>query len=210
MPDIEELEQRLIEGDRAALAELFQVHYERLWRIVHFRLDPRMHGRIDADDVLQDAFIDAEKRITTVLHESPGSVFIWLRLIVNQTLTDLHRKHLMAQKRSAKKEIRVNHQKYSSESTSFALSFHLLGHLTSPSQAVLRTEISENLEAALSSLSEIDREVLALRHFEELTNSETAQILNLTPQAASVRYIRAIKHLKHVLTAIPGLMPEDA
>ncbi len=208
MADIEELENRLIHGDSSALAELFEIHRERLWRIVNFRLDPRLHGRIDADDVLQEAYIDAEKRIDTVLQESPSSVFIWLRLIVNQTLIDLHRRHLMAQKRSAKREVSIN-QRWSSESTSFALTFHLLGHLTSPSQAILKQELSERIDAALATLDEVDREVLALRHFEELSNAETAQVLELTPQAASVRYMRALKHLKSVLQKIPGLMPDS-
>lgn len=209
MPEIEELENRLIHGDTAALAELFEIHRDRLWRIVNFRLDPRLHGRIDADDVLQEAYMDAEKRIDTVLQESPSSVFIWLRLIVNQTLIDLHRRHLLAQKRSAKKEVAIHQQRWSSESTSFALTFHLLGNLTSPSQAILKQEMSKNIDTALGTLDDIDREVLALRHFEELSNAETAQVLELSPQAASVRYIRALKHLKSVLKAIPGMMPES-
>jgi RNA polymerase sigma-70 factor (ECF subfamily) len=81
---------------------------------------------------------------------------------------------------------------------------HLLGHLTSPSEAALRSELSQQIDAALTGMSDVDREILALRHFEELTNWEAAQVLGMTPQAASMRYVRAIARLREVLEAIPG------
>jgi len=171
--------------------------------MVNFRMDPRLAGRIDADDILQEAWMRAIDRIDSFLVDASRSTFIWFRMIVTQTMVDLHRRHVGAQKRSAAKEISI-HGRWSSQSTSVSLARHLLGHLSSPSNAAIRAELSSQLETALTTMSDIDREVLAMRHFEELTNSETAQVLDMTEQAASARYVRALSRLRHVLTAIPG------
>ena len=205
--EIEQLVDRVIHGDREALAMLFDHHRQRLWRIINFRLDSRLVGRVDADDILQESYLNAEKRIEHFLHDSPDGFFIWLRLIVNQTMIDVHRRHLGAQVRDASRE-RASAGGWSSESTSFSLSHRLLGHLTSPSYAALRAELSQQLNLALESMGDLDREVLALRHFEELTNSETAKVLDLSEQAASLRYVRALSRLKKVLTAIPGFLDQ--
>ena len=196
---------RVIAGDRDALAELFLQHRDRLWRMVNFRMDPRLHGRVDADDVLQESWLSAVQRIDHFLADASRSIFVWFRLITSQTLVDIHRRHLGTQKRNAASEFSINGG-WSASSTSFSMSHHLLGHLTSPSQAALRQELSETLKTALDSMNEIDREVLALRHFEQLTNRETAQIIGISEQAASDRYIRALGRLKAVLTAIPGFL----
>ncbi len=201
---ISTLVDRVIHGDKTALARLFAYHRERLWRIINFRIDQRLRGRIDPDDILQEAYLAAEQRIQHFLHDSPQGLFIWLRMIANQTLIDVHRRHLGTQARDAARD-RSIHGGWTSESTSFSLSFHLLGHLTSPSQAALRAELSEQLQLALESMGELDREVLALRHFEELSNLETANVLGLSEQAASARYVRAVSRLKKILGAIPGV-----
>lgn len=203
----EELVQLVAQGDETALARLFSFERERLWRIVNFRLDRRLQGRVDADDVLQEAYLNAVQRMDRFLHDHPRSFFIWVRMIVTQTLIDVHRRHLGAQKRDASRDMSIQ-GRWSPSSTSYSLSFHLLGHLTSPSQAALRAELSEQIDLALSGMSDIDREVLALRHFEELSNLETAQLLGLSEQAASLRYIRAISRLRNVLEAIPGFFNE--
>jgi RNA polymerase sigma-70 factor, ECF subfamily len=197
-----ELIDRVIAGDHDALADLFSQHRDRLWRMVNFRLDPRLHGRVDADDVLQESWLAAIQRIEHFLADASRSIFVWFRLITSQTLIDVHRRHLGTQKRNAALEFSIN-RGWDSDSTSSALSFHLLGHLTSPSKAALRKELSSQLQQALVSMNEIDREVLALRHFEQLSNKETAQILGISDQAASDRYIRALRRLKHVLQAMP-------
>lgn len=200
-----ELVNRVIRGDVQALGELFAVHRTRLWRMINFRLDPRLASRVDADDILQEAWMRAVDRIDSFIHDASRSTFIWFRMIVTQTMVDLHRRHVGAQKRSAAKEMSI-HGGWSSDTTSVSLARHLLGHLTSPSAAVMRAELSKQLEAALITMSDIDREVLALRHFEELTNSETAMVLEMSEQAASARYVRALARLRHVLEAIPGFM----
>lgn len=198
---------RVVGGDKDALAELFSQHRDRLWRMVNFRMDPRLHGRVDADDVLQETWLAVVQRIDHFLADASRSIFVWFRLVASQTMVDIHRRHIGTQKRNAAAEFSI-HRGWSSESTSFSLSFHLLGHLTSPTQAALREELSQQLKTALESMQEVDREVLALRHFEQLTNRETAQILEISDQAASDRYMRALGRLKGVLTRLPGFLDQ--
>lgn len=197
---------RLLQGDEGALADLFAEHRERLWRMVHFRLDRRLQGRVDADDILQEAYIDAVKRLPHFADSQPISPFVWLRLVAGQTLIDVHRRHLGAKMRDAEREESI--QARLSEGTSVSLSFHLLAHLTSPSQAAARAELMALVEEALAGLSDTDREVLALRHFEELTNSEVAEVLGLERKAASIRYVRALGRLKSVLERLPGFFTD--
>lgn len=201
---VTELVNQVIQGDRDSLAELFSLYRPRLWRLVAFRLHPQLQGRIDADDVLQDAWLRAVDRIASFLKDAAAiSPFLWFRTIVSQTLVDLHRFHMGAQKRSAAREFSIN-RGWSSESTSSSMSFHLQQPAKSPSSTLGRAEQARQLEAALQGMNENDREVLALRHFEELSNSETARVLNMTEQAASARYIRALARLKQVLEVLPG------
>lgn len=201
---LDDLVDRVIHGDQNALAELFEHYRDRLRKIVTFRLDPRLAARIDVEDVLQESYLNALSRLQHVLRESSGGLFVWLRLIVNQTLVDVYRRHLGTQSRDAGRE-RSLHLGGTSDSTSFSMSSVLFGHLTSPSQAMLRKELTEQLDAALASMSELDREILVLRHFEELSNLETSRVLGITEQGASIRYVRALSRLQKVLEAIPGV-----
>ena len=205
MPGTTDLVNRIVHGDREALAELFSIYRPRLWRMVNFRLHPRLHGRVDADDVLQDAWLMAVERISYFQRDASHSSFIWFRMIVQQALIALHRRHLGAEKRSAARDVPV-HGGWESESTSSSLAFHLSGSLTSPSSAINRAEVAKQLDTILQGMNEIDREVLALRHFEELTNSETARVLNMSEQVASGRYIRALGRLKQILEIVPGFL----
>lgn len=193
---------RMLAGEASALAEFFAAERPRLARMVDFRLDGRLRGRIDADDVLQEAYVDAAKRLDALRESQPMSPFVWLRLIVWQTLIDVHRRHLAAQMRDADRERSL--QARLADGTSHTMTFHLLGGLTSPSQAAVKAEMSALVTKALDDMNEIDREVLALRHFEELTNKETAEVLGIEAKAASIRYVRALARLKEVLRQVPG------
>jgi RNA polymerase sigma-70 factor, ECF subfamily len=204
-PRIIALADRIIAGDKLALAELFSIYRPRLWRMVNFRLHPRLQGRIDPDDVLQDAWLMAVNRISYFLRDASHSSFIWFRMIVNQALIDLHRHHLGAEKRNAARDVPV-FSGWATGSTSSSMAFHLCGHLTSPSSALNRAELARQLDTILQGMNEVDREVLALRHFEELSNSETARVLNMSEQAASGRYIRALGRLKQILEIMPGFL----
>ena len=201
---IEELERRLRGGDTQALAELFARDRERLWRVVEFRLAEPLRGRLGPDDVLQEAFLAASQRLKHYAASPATSPFIWLRMIVNQTLIDLHRQHLGAQKRDAARDVSVDGAPYV-QATSASVAIQLVGVFTSPSGAAARADMMGLVQAAIEQMDPIDREVLALRHFEELTNSEVAEALGIEQKAASIRYIRALRRLKDILAQVPEL-----
>lgn len=194
---------RLRDNATAVLAEAFSEYRERLLRTIRFRLDPILAGRVDPEDVLQEAWIAATGRIGHFLDHESLSLFVWLRLIVSQTLTDIQRRHLGAQMRDVYREASL-HRPGFSRTTSVSLVARLVGSMTSPSGAAVRQETARQLREALDSMDELDREVLALRHFEELSNSEVAEVLEIQPKAASIRYVRALRRLKTILAAYPG------
>jgi RNA polymerase sigma-70 factor (ECF subfamily) len=201
-----ELLSRLRTGDQTALADLFARYRERLRRMVAVRLDPRLAGRVAASDVLQEAYIDALKRFPHYFEKPDQPFFGWLRLVVGQRIADVHREHLEARKRDARQEVSIENR-VPAAASSVCLAACLAGRLTSPSHAAARNEWAAKLETALDELDPLDREVLALRHFEELSNTETADILGIQPSAASKRYVRALARLKQILEAlnsIPG------
>lgn len=198
---IEDLQQQLKAGDASRFAEVFVHHRPRLWQIIHFRLSDQVRGRVDADDVLQEVYIDAEKRLQHFIDGDFPSFFLWLRLVAGQTLSDVHRRHLGTQSRSTLRESNPSAAK-SWENTSMCLSQRFIAHLTSPSQAAVKQELIGQVHEALQGMNEIDREVLALRHFEELTNQEVAVELGIQPKAASIRYMRALERLRGVLSQI--------
>jgi RNA polymerase sigma-70 factor, ECF subfamily len=204
----DELESRLRRGDAEALGELFSLHRPRLWRTVNFRLGGRLAGRVDPDDVLQEAYLVAAQRIEHYGRDWSASPFLWLRMIVLQVLIDVHRRHLGAQKRDAGKELPIFEQY--PQATSASMAIHLAGDWTSPSQAAIRGESLDIVERAIAAMDPIDQEILALRHFEELSNSEVAEVLSIQPKAASIRYIRALKRLKEILSTVPGLLDGQA
>lgn len=204
----EDLGSRLESGDEQALAELFSLHRERLWRTVNFRLDRRLYGRIDPDDVLQEAYLAAAQRIEHYDAETYTSPFLWLRAIVNQTLIDVHRRHVGAQMRDAGREVRIHNPAYT-QTTATSLAIQLAGSKTSPSKAAVRAETLSQIEQAIGGMDPIDQEILALRHFEELSNSEVAAALGIQQKAASIRYVRAVRRLKEILAEIPGFLDES-
>ena len=178
--------------------------------MVKLRLDRRLQGRIDASDVLQEAYIDVARRARDYLAYPAMPVFLWLRWITGQRLVTLHRKHFGTKARDVGLEVSLRHGALP-QATSVSLAAMLLGRLTSPTLAVQRAELQLRVQDVLNDLDPIDREILTLRHFEELSNDETAQILGISKTAASNRYVRALKRLKDALagsTGSPGpLMP---
>jgi RNA polymerase sigma-70 factor (ECF subfamily) len=198
----DELERRLRGGDTQALAELFSHERERLWRVIHFRLAEPLRGRLQPEDVLQEAFLAASQRLKHYADSPAASPFIWLRMIVSQTLTDLHRQHLGAQRRNAACEVSLDAAPYP-EATSASVAIQLVGAFTSPSGAAARADLLSLVKSAIEQMDLIDREVLALRHFEELTNSEVSETLGIDQKAASIRYVRALRRLKEIMAQIP-------
>jgi RNA polymerase sigma-70 factor (ECF subfamily) len=202
-PNVAALLERIRDGDAAAIDEVFVRYRERLKRMVWLRLDRRLQGRVDASDVLQEAFIDISRRAKTYVQNPNMPLFLWLRFLTGQRLLAIHRQHLGTKKRDAGQEISL-HRGALPQANSVSLASLLLGQLTSPTEAVVRAEVQIKLQEALNTMDPVDREIIALRHFEELSNNETADVLGLHKAAASVRYMRALKRLKEILDEIPG------
>jgi RNA polymerase sigma-70 factor, ECF subfamily len=196
---------RAADGDQAALAAMLQPHRERLRRMVALRLDRRLKGRIDPSDVLQDAFLQAAQGLPKYLEQPERPFFLWLRWLTGMSLQMLHRRHLGIQARDAGREVQMLDRPLPGASSA-ALAARLLGRDTRPSVAAIRAERHLRLQEALNTMDPVDREVLVLRHFEDLSNSEVARELGLQESAASKRYIRALHRLKEVLAALPGGM----
>jgi RNA polymerase sigma-70 factor, ECF subfamily len=202
---------RLIEkasrGDGEAWGQLLTRHRERLRRMVALRLDRRLQGRIDPSDVIQEASIEAARRLPEYCKNPVMPFFLWLRYLTGQRLLEEHRRHLGAQARDAGREITLYHGALP-ETTTATLAAHLLGRLTSPSEAAIKAERKIRLQEALNTMDPIDREILALRHYEQLSNGEVASVLGLDKSAASKRYARALIRLKDILVSRPGGLDE--
>ena len=197
---------RAAAGDDRAMGELFHQFRDRLRTMVRLRMDRRLQGRVDPSDVLQEAFLEAAQRIADFHHKRPMPFFLWLRFLTAQRLLNLHRHHLGAKMRDAAGEVSI-YRGAMPEATSVSLAAQLVGALTSPDHAAMRAELQLQLQEALNEMDPIDREVLTLRHFEELNNNETAQVLGISKTAASNRYVRALKRLREALESI-GLKME--
>lgn len=185
--------------DRAKLlAELFVEHRERLRLMVELRLHPRLHARLGSSDVLQEAYLQALRRLDDYVDNPVLPLFLWLRHITAQKLVDLHREHLKAAARDARKEVRLADVAPAGPSAAL-LAAKLISDGTSPSAHAARAETKQRVVAALRELEPVDREILALRHFEQLSNIEAARVLGIGSSAASKRHERALRHLKHRL-----------
>jgi RNA polymerase sigma-70 factor (ECF subfamily) len=198
-----QLIERAVDGDSRAWEQLLKENRARLRRMVALRLDRRLQGRVDPSDILQESFIDAARRLPEYAKNPSMPFFIWLRRLTGQRLMEQHRRHLGAQARDASREVSL-YQGAFPEATTADLAATVMGELTSPSQAVIRIEQKKRLQDALDSLEPIDREILVLRHFEQLSNGEVSEVLSLDKSAASKRYVRAMERLKDVLIAMPG------
>jgi RNA polymerase sigma-70 factor, ECF subfamily len=190
-------------GDGQAQQELFSRYHDRLKRMVHLRLSRRLQGRVDDSDVLQEAYLEASRRLKEYA-DNPGlPFFLWLRHLTGLKLAEVHRRHLGTQLRDADREVTL-HRGGFPQADSVSLAAQLLGKLTTPSQAAIKAETRIYVQEALNSMDPIDREVLALKHFEQLSTSEIAEVLGLSKAGAGSRYLRAIKRLREILERIPG------
>lgn len=202
-PNASELLKRAGAGDPRALGELFEQHRARLRKMVQIRLAKRLQGRVDPSDVLQETYIELSRSLSQYLQDPKLPFFLWLRFLAGKKLQAVHRHHLGTHMRDVRREVSL-HAGALPQASSESLAAHLLGRLTSPSQVAMRAELRVRVQEALDSMSLLDREVLALRHFEQLNNSEAAQVLGLSEAAASNRFMRALKRLKAILSSVPG------
>lgn len=188
-------------GDQPALSELLSRYRDRLKRMVHLRLSRRLQGRVDDSDVLQESYLDIARRLPEYVRDPKLPFFLWLRHMTGLKLIEFHRRHLGTQARDAEREISL-HRGGLPEADSISLAAQLLGQISTPSQAAIKAEQRLAVQQALTGMDEIDREVLALKHFEQLSMSEIAEVLGMSKAGAGSRYLRAIKRLREILSQL--------
>jgi RNA polymerase sigma-70 factor (ECF subfamily) len=194
-------------GDQGAWRSLVERYNDRLRRIVMLRLDPRLQGRLDPSDVLQETYLEAARQLADYLRNPVLPFFLWLRQLAGNRLFKLHRHHLTAQVRDAAREVSLQRGGFP-EASSAALAAQLLGRECRPSEAAVRAELKLRLQEALNMMDPLDREALVLRHFEQLTTAEAARVLEISEAAAGKRYLRAVVRLKEILAQMPGGLGE--
>lgn len=190
----------LAAGDSTSRELLFARYGARLRRMVRMRLDRRVRGRVDEDDVVQEVLLEVVQRMDEYRRDPRMPFFLWVRFLAYQRLAALHRHHLGVKARDARREMRLDLR--GPDDTSAPVD-RIAGRATSPARAAERSEARAVLTAAMAQLAPADREILSLRHFEQLTNSEAAAELGIDVSAASKRYMRSLQRLGTALGAGP-------
>ncbi|HUG69322.1 MAG TPA: sigma-70 family RNA polymerase sigma factor [Pirellulaceae bacterium] len=195
MTDTDQLLDQAQAGNVAAVDQLLERHRPRLRRLVSFRLDPRLSARVDPSDVVQETLHDASRRLTAYLSTRPLPFFLWLREIASDRLADLHRRHLGAQARTVLRE----EARAGSGPSSAALLERFMASGTNPLRRLVREELQARVQAALAGLADEDRDILLMRHSEQLRVGEIAALLDITERAAKSRIRRALERLRQQL-----------
>jgi RNA polymerase sigma-70 factor (ECF subfamily) len=197
--DTETLLSQAAAGDSVACETLFAKHRDRLRQMVALRMDGRLSARVDPSDVVQDAFAEATRQLADYLRRRPLPFYPWLRNLAWQRLVQLHRLHVKSQKRSVEREQPWAAGKLRGDSMC-RLAERLVAEDTSPSQRIIRDELLQRVQDAMSRLRPDDREILVLRHLEQLSVEETAAVLSINVGAAKARHFRAIQRLHSYLS----------
>lgn len=190
-------------GRNEAVNALLERHRESLRRMIRARIDPVLGRRIDASDVVQDVLLEASQRLQDYLQDPKLPFGLWLRHLARDRMIDLHRRHRLAARRSIDREQSLNVSAENSQS-SLDLMAMLVNQDLTPAAASLKKELEQQFLAAVEQLEEHDRDMILMRHFEGLSNSEVADLLELSPSAAGMRYLRALRRLRLLLG-----QPED-
>ncbi len=198
-PDTQRLLDQAGRGDAAAVEQLLAGHREPIRRMIDLRLDPRLAGRVDASDVVQDVLIEVHRRLQDYLKDPAMPFHLWMRHIAKDHLIDAHRRHRLAQRRAVDREQPLVPAGLADHS-SVQLAAQFIDQELTPASAALRHEMERRLHAAVAELEEDEREVILMRHFEQLSNQEVAALLGLSEAAASMRHLRAVRRLRTLLT----------
>ena len=200
--ELDDLLRRAGEGDGRARDQLLAHHRDRLRHLVAVRMDRRLLRRIDPSDVVQEALADASLRLSEYVRQRPLPFYPWLREIAWLRLVDLHRQHVLAEKRSVRREVG---QALLLPGESVAeLADRLLAKGLSPSEHMKQDELRQQVRQALERLSPRDREVVVMRHLEQLSMAEIAAVLQITEGAVKVRHLRALQRLREFLRPGPA------
>jgi RNA polymerase sigma-70 factor (ECF subfamily) len=198
----QELLARAGRGEVQAVDNLLTAHREPLRRMIGLRLDPALAARVDASDIVQDVLLEAHRRLSDYLRNPIMPFHLWLRHIAKDHVIDAHRRHRGAQRRSLDREQPLVPARFDDRS-SFELAGQVLDQELTPASAAIQHELQRRLDTAVAAMDEDDREVILMRHGEQLSNQEVAAALGLTEAAASMRYLRAVRRLR------AALLPND-
>ena len=197
-PETQELLDRAKQGEAGAVERLLEVHREPLRRMVGLRLDPALAGRVDASDVVQDVMLEVSQRLADYLRNPQMPFHLWVRHIAKDHMIDAHRRHRQAQRRSLDREQPIVPAGLADQS-SLELAGQFLDREMTPATAAVRHELQRRMEQAVAGLDEDDREIILMRHYEQLSNQDVAAALGLTEAAASMRHLRAVRRLRAAL-----------
>jgi RNA polymerase sigma-70 factor, ECF subfamily len=185
-------------GDDAAVDRLLARHRGAVRKMVQLRMDPMLARRVDASDIAQDVLVEAHRRLKQYLKNPQLPFHLWLRQMAKDRLIDAHRRHRVAARRSLDREQPLEVRLPRDQSTRNIAVQLCDGQLT-PAAAARWRELKRRFEDACRELEPQDQEIVVMRHFEQLSNSEVAAALKLSPQAASMRYLRAMRRLRELL-----------
>jgi RNA polymerase sigma-70 factor (ECF subfamily) len=197
-PETDELLTRARQGEPDAVGRLLDAHREPLRRMIALRLDPALAGRVDASDIVQDVLLEVSQRLDDYLRRPAMPFHLWLRHIARDHMIDAHRRHRLAQRRSLDREQPLVPAGLA-DASSLELAGRLIDQELTPASAAVRDELQRRLREAVARLDEDDREVILMRHYEQLSNQEVAAALGLTEAAASMRHLRAVRRLRAAL-----------
>jgi RNA polymerase sigma-70 factor (ECF subfamily) len=186
-------------GDSDAVNKLLEKHRRSVRRLVEMRLDRKVQQRVDVSDVVQDVLVEASGRLQKYLDDPVMAFHLWIRQIAWDRIIDTYRRHRVCAKRNMDREQPIAVPSGSNQS-SMELAVQLRDPGLTPATAATQREITEQVEAVIELLNEQDREIILMRHYEHLSNLEIAEVLKLNPPAASMRYLRALRHLRQLLT----------
>ena len=204
--DTDALIHRSLSGDKSALSELFSRHRPRLKKMVSLRMDRRLAGRVNASGVLRKVLDELPQRLPEYQQEKPKSFFLWLRMITAKQLAAMHRRFLESVA-NIELEVRLYRGRLP-PANSVSLAAQLLGNVVSLGEMEMRTEMQVKLQEVLNALEPADREILALKHFEELDNTEISEVLGIDESVVGKRYIRALRRLREALPRDPRSLHE--
>ncbi len=183
------------QGDAPAVNQLLDRHREALRRMIDLRMDRVVQRRVDASDIVQDVLVEANRRLAEYLANPAMPFHLWLRHMAHDRLIDAHRRHRQAARRSIDREQPLVAARFLDQS-SLDLAAQIADRELTPAAAATWNELQRRFQTALDTLDEQDQEVVLMRHFEHLGNSEVAQALNLSEAAAGMRYLRAMRRLR--------------
>jgi RNA polymerase sigma-70 factor (ECF subfamily) len=204
-PDSSETQELLVaarSGDTTARNRLLERHRTALRRVIDLRLDPMLRKRVDASDIVQDVLIDAHRRLSEFLQTGNMPFQLWLRHLARDRLIDAHRRHRTAARRSLDREQPLVNR--FEDQSAFDLAAVARDREMTPAATAMHHELQRRFQAAIETLDDIDREVVLMRHFEQLSNQETARALELSEPAAGMRYLRAMRRLRSILQESPS------